>query len=363
MAGGRSHSTSGSLSEVNELLNRHGLTARARSSGNPCGVPLWAWLGEPSGIMSAVRFVALALMLDTVPTLRLRDRELRLERPLIMGVLNITPDSFSDGGRWLDLDKALAQARALREAGADIIDVGGESTRPGATPVSADVELERVVPVIEAIARTVDVAIAIDTCKPVVMRAAVTAGAAMINDVLALRADGALETAAELGVPVCLMHMQGEPRTMQVDPQYADVVAEVHRFLADRLLACEFAGIPRQRLLVDPGFGFGKSLEHNLALLRHLDRFTDLGVPVLVGLSRKSMIGALTGRAVDERVAGSVAAALIAVQRGAAIVRVHDVAPTRDALAVWAAVADRPAVKSASAARAASRREWLLSDE
>jgi dihydropteroate synthase len=302
-------------------------------------------------------------MFDTVPTLRLRDREFRLDRPLIMGVLNVTPDSFSDGGRWLDPATALAQARAMREAGADIIDVGGESTRPGAEPVGADAELARVVPVIEAIAREVDVAIAIDTCKPVVMRAAVAAGAAMVNDVLALRADGALEAAAELGVPVCLMHMQGEPRTMQAAPHYDDVVADVHRFLADRLLACEFAGIPRQRLLVDPGFGFGKALEHNLELLRRFERFTDLGVPVLAGLSRKSMIGALTGRAVEERVTGSVAAALIAVQRGAAVVRVHDVAPTRDALAVWAAVADRPAAAAPSAARATSRRDWLLSDE
>jgi dihydropteroate synthase len=302
-------------------------------------------------------------MFDTVPTLRLRDREFRLDRPLIMGVLNVTPDSFADGGRWLDPDAALARARALHEAGADIIDVGGESTRPGAAPVGADAELARVVPVIEALARDIDVAIAIDTCKPVVMREAVGAGASMINDVLALRADGALEAAAELGVPVCLMHMQGEPRTMQADPRYDDVVADVHRFLADRLLACEFAGIPRQRLLVDPGFGFGKTLEHNLELLRRLERFTDLGVPVLAGLSRKSMIGALTGRAIEDRVAGSVAAALIAVQRGAAIVRVHDVAPTRDALAVWAAVADRPAAAAPSTARAASRRDWLLSDE
>lgn len=302
-------------------------------------------------------------MFDTVPTLRLRDREFRLDRPLVMGVLNVTPDSFSDGGRWLDPAAALAQARAMRDAGADIIDVGGESTRPGAEPVGTDAELARVVPVIEAIAREVDVAIAIDTCKPVVMRAAVAAGASMINDVLALRADGALEAASELGVPVCLMHMQGEPRTMQADPHYDDVVADVHRFLADRLLACEFAGIPRQRLLVDPGFCFGKTLEHNLELLRRFGLFTDLGVPVLAGLSRKSMIGALTGRAVEERVAGSVAAALIAVQRGAAIVRVHDVAPTRDALAVWAAVADRPATAAPSAARAASRRDWLLSDE
>ncbi len=302
-------------------------------------------------------------MFDTIPTLRLRDREFRLDRPLVMGVLNVTPDSFSDGGNWIEPGAALARARAMCEAGADIIDVGGESTRPGADPVDPDTEIARVVPVIRAIASEIDIAVAVDTCKPVVMRAAVGAGASMINDVLALRADGALEAAAELGVPVCLMHMQGEPRTMQDAPYYDDVVADVHRFLADRLLACEFAGIPRQRLLVDPGFGFGKTLEHNLELLRQLARFRDLGVPVLAGLSRKSMIGALTGRAVDERVAGSVAAALIAVQRGASIVRVHDVAPTRDALAVWTAVADRPSVASPSAGRASARRDWLLSDE
>jgi len=197
---------------------------------------------------------------------------------------------------------------------------------------------------VEALAQRVAVPISIDTSKPAVMRAAVAAGAGMINDVRALRADGALEAAAELGVPVCLMHMQGEPRAMQADPEYDDVVAEVHRFLTDRMLACQFAGMDTRRIMVDPGFGFGKTLEHNLALLRSLDRFTELG-PVLVGLSRKATIGTLTGRPVEARVHGSIAAALIAVQRGAAIVRVHDVAATRDALAVWAAVhaGDAPA--------------------
>ncbi len=280
-----------------------------------------------------------------VPQLDCRRRLLALDRPRLMGIVNVTPDSFSDGGDFADPARAVAHALRLVEEGADLIDVGGESTRPGAGDVDSAQEIARVVPVIEALAARVAVPISVDTSKPEVMRAAVAAGAGLINDVRALRAEGALEAAADLRVPVCLMHMQGEPRTMQEAPHYADVVADVKRFLADRLLACEFAGIERKRLLVDPGFGFCKTLEHNLALLRSLREFAALGVPLLAGLSRKGMIGALTGR--DEparRVHGSVAAALLAAQRGAVILRVHDVAATRGALAVWLAArpADRP---------------------
>jgi dihydropteroate synthase len=234
------------------------------------------------------------------------------------------------------VDAAVAHALRMVEEGADMIDVGGESTRPGAADVPVDEELHRVIAVIEQLASRSEVPIAIDTSKPEVMRAAVAAGAGMINDVYALRRDGAMEAAAELRVPVCLMHMQGEPRSMQDAPHYDDVVGEVHRFLTDRLFACELAGIERRNVMVDPGFCFGKTLEHNLALLAGLDRFASLGCGVYAGLSRKSMIGTLTGRQVPaERLAGSVAAALIAVQRGARMVRVHDVAATVDALAVW----------------------------
>ncbi len=264
-------------------------------------------------------------------------RMLAFDRPLICGIVNVTPDSFSDGGRFLDPQQAIEHGLSLVEEGADLLDIGGESTRPGADEVSAADEIARVVPVIRALAQQVKVPISIDTSKPVVMRAAVEAGAGLINDVYALRREGALDAAASLGVPVCVMHMQGEPRTMQDDPQYDDVVGEVHRFLAERLFACQMAGIDKKNILVDPGFGFGKTLQHNLALLRALGRFTELA-PVMAGLSRKAMIGALTGRESGAaRAAGSAAAALIAVQRGAAIVRVHDVAVTRDALAVgWA---------------------------
>jgi dihydropteroate synthase len=256
-----------------------------------------------------------------------------------MGILNVTPDSFSDGGRFLDRAAALAQGRALVAEGADILDVGGESTRPGAASVSVQEELDRVIPVIEALAGELRVPLSIDTSKPEVMRAAVAAGAALINDVAALRRPGALAAAAEAGVPVCLMHMRGEPGTMQRQPMYRDVVAEVRDFLAGRVAACETAGIPRDRLLVDPGFGFGKTLAHNLALLRDLAALRGLGVPVLAGLSRKSMIGALLdGAPVGERLYGSLAAAVLAVERGAAIVRVHDVAPTVQALRIVAAV-------------------------
>jgi len=267
-------------------------------------------------------------------------RGLDLSRPRIMGILNVTPDSFSDGGDFISPAAALDQARRMAAEGADMIDVGGESTRPGAEPVSAEQEIARVVPVIEAIARELPLPISIDTSKPEVMRAAVTAGAGLINDVYALRREGALETAAALGVPVCLMHMQGEPRTMQQAPRYGDVVAEVAAFLEARIAACEAAGIPKDRLLIDPGFGFGKTLEHNLTLLRRLAEFGRQGLPVLAGLSRKSMIGALLdGAPVERRLHGSVAAAMLAVERGAAIVRVHDVGPTAEALRVAMAIA------------------------
>jgi len=293
-------------------------------------------------------------------TLDCNGRPLELDRPRICGIVNVTPDSFSDGGRFIDPERAAEQGVRLVEEGADLLDVGGESTRPGAEAVDAQTEIARVIPVIEALARQVRVPISIDTSKPEVMRAAVAAGAGLINDVRALREDGALDAAAALGMPVVLMHMQGEPRTMQDDPQYDDVVGEVHRFLTDRLFACQMAGIDKKKILVDPGFGFGKTLEHNLALLRSLQRFAEIG-PVLAGLSRKGMIGTLTGRKDPaERAAGSAAAALIAVQNGAAIVRVHDVAITRDALAVWNAVGPAP---SASAKRAEPSKKSLWDDD
>jgi len=265
-------------------------------------------------------------------------RALVLDRPRIAGIVNVTPDSFSDGGQFLDAARAIEHGRRLVDEGADLLDIGGESTRPGASPVSVEDELARVMPVIEGLVAQTRVPIAIDTSKAEVMRAAIGAGAGLINDVRALRQDGALDAAASLRVPVCVMHMQGEPGSMQEAPVYDDVVAEVHRFLAERLFACQMAGIDKKNILIDPGFGFGKSLEHNLALLRALDRFPELGA-VMVGLSRKGTIGTLTGRENPaDRAAGSAAAALIAVQRGAMIVRVHDVAITRDALAVWQAV-------------------------
>ena len=279
-------------------------------------------------------------MFDTVPQLDCAGRILRLDRPQVMGIVNVTPDSFSDGGAHDTTDAAVAHALRLVEEGADVLDIGGESTRPGAAEVEAEEELRRVVPVIERLAAQVAVPISIDTSKPEVMRAAVEAGAGMINDVYGLRREGALDAAAALGVPVVLMHMQGEPRSMQAAPQYDDVVGEVHRFLAERIFAAEMAGIAKQRIVVDPGFGFGKDTAHNLQLLAQFERFVELGVPVLAGLSRKRSIGELTGRDVPaDRVAGSVAAHLIAAQRGAAIVRVHDVAATVDALKVWNAVA------------------------
>ncbi|HEY3585472.1 MAG TPA: dihydropteroate synthase [Casimicrobiaceae bacterium] len=259
-----------------------------------------------------------------------------MSTPRVMGIVNVTSDSFSDGGR-LDAQAAIAHARQLVRDGASIIDVGGESTRPNATPVDEDVELDRIVPVVAALARD-GVCVSVDTMKPAVMRAAIAAGASMINDVRALQAEGALEVAADSDVAVCLMHMQGEPRTMQQAPAYRDVVAEVRAFLGRRAHACIDAGIAAERVVIDPGFGFGKSVAHNLDLLRHVGEFGALGFPVLVGLSRKSMIGALTGREIDDRQAGSIAAALLAALRGARILRVHDVRATVDALAVWQAV-------------------------
>lgn len=260
------------------------------------------------------------------------------EPPLVMGILNVTPDSFADAGRFSRLDAAVAHAEAMVAAGADIIDIGGESTRPGASPVAESAEIDRVVPVIRELARRTPCLLSVDTSKPNVMRAAVDAGAGMINDVCALRRQGAVEMAAGLGVPICLMHMQGEPASMQEAPAYRDVVAEVKEFLAARVAACEAAGISRGSLLIDPGFGFGKDLSHNLQLLRSLREFTALGLPVLVGLSRKSMIGALTGKPVGERLHGSVALAVYAALQGASVVRVHDVGPTVEALRVIGAV-------------------------
>jgi dihydropteroate synthase len=285
-------------------------------------------------------------MFDLSPTLDCAGRMLRLDRPRVIGIVNVTPDSFSDGGEHAALEAAIAHGLRLAEEGADALDIGGESTRPGARDVSIDEELRRVIPVIEALAQQTSLPISIDTSKPEVMRAAVAAGAGMINDVYALRRDGALDTAASLGMPVVLMHMQGEPRSMQDAPDYDDVVAEVHRFLAERIFAAEMAGIDKKRIVVDPGFGFGKTAAHNLLLLAQLERFTELGVPVLAGLSRKKTIGDLTGRDnPHDRVHGSVAAALIAAQRGAKLLRVHDVAATIDALKVWNAVAAQPMPK------------------
>lgn len=255
-----------------------------------------------------------------------------------MGILNLTPDSFSDGGRYTDLERALRHAEQMAAEGADIIDVGGESTRPGASAVTAEEEMRRTLPVIEALRTRFSGVISVDTSKPQVMRAAVAAGAGMINDVRALREPGALDAAVALGVPVCLMHMQGEPGTMQEAPRYADVLAEVADFLRERAAVCLARGMEARQILVDPGFGFGKDLSHNLALLRGLPRIGELGFPVLVGLSRKAMIGTLTGRPVDQRVHGSVALAVYAVLHGASIVRVHDVGPTVDAMRAIGAV-------------------------
>jgi dihydropteroate synthase len=264
---------------------------------------------------------------------------IQISKPMIMGVLNITPDSFSDGGQHFDIDKAIESAKLMISQGADIIDVGGESTRPGAHAVSTYDEINRVIPVIEALYHSTDVTISIDTSKPEVMKLAVKAGASMINDVCALSADGALETAARLNVDVCLMHMQGSPRTMQKDPTYNDVVDDIKDFFSLRIEACIEADIAKDKIILDPGFGFGKTLDHNLEILKRFNEFKSFGLPLLAGLSRKSMIGTLLDdRNVGGRVVGSVIGAIIAVQNGADIVRVHDVLETKDALTILGGV-------------------------
>ena len=268
---------------------------------------------------------------------RLSRSEIDLGTPVVMGVLNVTPDSFSDGGKFQEPDAALAQARLMVAEGARIVDVGGESTRPGAAPVGVQEELDRVLPVIARMKAELDCVISVDTMKPAVMDAACAAGAQIVNDVNALRAEGALAVAVKHGAGVCLMHMQGAPRTMQDHPRYADVVAEVRAHLAQRAEACVKAGIAGDRIAVDPGFGFGKLLEHNLALLRGLPELASLGLPVVAGLSRKSMFKQLLDRAADDRLAGSIAAAAIAVWQGAHIVRAHDVRATMDAIKFAAA--------------------------
>jgi dihydropteroate synthase len=275
--------------------------------------------------------------------LQLGDPALDLSRPRVMGVLNTTPDSFSDGGQFyrsgsLSLDLVLNRARQMLNEGADIIDVGGESTRPGAKPVSEAEELDRVLPVVEVLVRELGARVSVDTSTPTVMREAASAGASMLNDVRALQRDGALLAAAATGLPVCLMHMQGQPANMQENPVYQDPVAEVRQFLQQRMTACEQAGIERERLLLDPGFGFGKTWVHNLELLRRLGEFADLGCPLLVGLSRKSLLAKLLGRDVSERLPGSLALAMAAAERGAHIIRVHDVAATVDVLKVLTAL-------------------------
>jgi len=272
-----------------------------------------------------------------VPTLRCGALSLTLDRPRVMGILNVTADSFSDGGRYLAQARAIERGLALAAEGADLVDVGGESTRPGAVPVPVEVELERVIPVVRALARE-KIAVSVDTMKPEVMRQAIAAGCAMVNDVNAFRAEGALEAVASAGVGLCAMHMRGTPATMQADPAYDDVVAEVGAYLRERAGALEAAGVGRDRIAIDPGFGFGKNFAHNAALLAGLGALAATGYPVVAGLSRKRMIGEITGRPVDDRVAGSVAAALLAVQNGARIVRVHDVKETVDALKVLQAL-------------------------
>jgi dihydropteroate synthase len=266
-----------------------------------------------------------------------------MDRPRIMGIVNVTPDSFSDGGQWLDPGAAIAHGKQLESDGADILDIGGESTRPGAEPIGVDEELRRVIPVIAVLAKTVRVPISIDTRNAEVMRRAADAGARIVNDVAALGHDpNSLRVAAETGLPVVLMHAQGDPRTMQLDPRYDDVVLDVYDWLEARIGACEAAGIPRERIVVDPGIGFGKTVEHNVALLGSLSMFHGLGCPILLGASRKSFIGRLSGGAPPERrMPGSVAAALLGAAQGVQILRVHDVAATRQALAVWESVSTR----------------------
>ncbi|GAB5451414.1 MAG: dihydropteroate synthase [Halioglobus sp.] len=280
------------------------------------------------------------------PVLNCAGRLLDLQHPRVMGVINATPDSFSDGGTLfrgsdLDLQLAMERARAMVASGAAILDIGGESTRPGAAPVSSQQEMDRVLPLVEKIARELDVVISVDTSSPELMLGAADAGAGMLNDVRALTREGAIDAASKTGLPVCLMHMRGEPQDMQHDPVYDDVVTEVLAYLSQRVAACIDAGIARENLLLDPGFGFGKTVDHNLHLLHDLARLSELGLPVLVGLSRKSMIGKLLGRDVDERLPASLALAVLAVERGAAIVRTHDVKATADALAMWVHTVER----------------------
>ena len=270
--------------------------------------------------------------------LQCADRSLDLSHPQVMGILNVTPDSFSDGGLFVSVDTALQRARRMVAEGAAIIDVGGESTRPGATAVSQQEELDRVLPVIEAIARELPVIVSVDTSKAQVMREAVALGASLINDVRALREPGALQAASDAGVPVCLMHMVGDPRSMQEDPHYVDVVDDIKLFLRGRIHACEEAGIPASRLLIDPGFGFGKRVTHNLLIMQRLREFLSLGSPLLIGVSRKSTIGAVLDRAADERLAGSLALAALACQQGAHIIRAHDVAASVDVVKMCHAV-------------------------
>ena len=264
--------------------------------------------------------------------------QLDLTRPHVMGIVNVTPDSFSDGGKYSSVDLAVEHALQLIAEGADILDIGGESTRPGADPVGLEEELRRVIPVIEALSKVTTVPISIDTYKPEVMRAAIQAGADIVNDICALREDGALEIVANSNAGVCLMHMQGIPQTMQINPQYTDVVAEVKQFLADRVEACLAHGIARERIMLDPGFGFGKTTAHNVALIQHLSSFVELGFPLLVGLSRKSVLGRIAGGDEQQRLHAGLAASVISVMKGAKIVRVHDVKATVDALKVVAAV-------------------------
>ncbi|HCV02016.1 dihydropteroate synthase [Pseudoalteromonas sp. APAL1] len=267
-----------------------------------------------------------------------RGRTLHLDDPIVMGILNVTPDSFSDGGNYCQLDSAVKQAQALLNQGAKIIDIGGESTRPGAPDVSLDEELKRVIPLVKALRQSSDCIISIDTSKSEVMRQAIIAGADIINDVRALQEPGAIDVLAEYpDVAICLMHMQGQPRTMQSNPVYTDLFADINRFFAERIAACEQAGIQKHRIILDPGFGFGKTLAHNYQILDKFDEFNQFNLPVLAGLSRKSMIGNLLKRDTSERLAGSLAGALIAAQNGAKIIRVHDVLETVDVLSVWQA--------------------------
>lgn len=272
------------------------------------------------------------------PRLPCGSRVLDLSRPHVMGILNVTPDSFSDGGSYTERDKALRHAAAMVEAGATLIDVGGESTRPGARSVSPSEELERVAPVVAAIARELDVVISVDTSTPAVIRECGRLGAGLINDVRSLRRDGALDAVADSAMAVCLMHMLGEPGNMQDSPSYGNVVAEVEQFLRERMEACRLAGISAERIVLDPGFGFAKSLDHNLVLFKHMEELHRLGRPLLVGVSRKTMIGQVLGRDVSQRLYGSLALAALAVAKGARIIRVHDVAETVDVVRMIAAV-------------------------